>query len=141
MFQHLPADDRAALPRIVIEALRYADLGLRVIPLGEHSKTPMIERWKERATTEPDTIKGWFSSWPTANIAIVTGQGIIAIDIDTRAQRRGELEEVRRAQSLARDGKGTHWIRGHPFTVSRRSIDEDFLEDRVSAWGGLDGRR
>jgi len=42
------------------------------------------------ATTDPETIKKWWTQWPDANIAIATGRksGIFVIDVD--ADRGGE---------------------------------------------------
>jgi hypothetical protein len=65
-------------------ALVYASLGLRVIPLYETSKTPRIERWAERASADPEQITRWFECWPDSNVVILTGGGIIALDVDVR---------------------------------------------------------
>jgi hypothetical protein len=55
-------------------ALRYAQLGFRVIPLKERDKRPLIEDWPNKATTDEATIRGWWRKWPKANIGIATGR-------------------------------------------------------------------
>ena len=76
----LPVDS----PYVVEEALSCAAIGLKVVPLHHRSKTPILERWPERATTKAETIMKWFSDWPDANLAIMTGGGIIGLDVDPR---------------------------------------------------------
>ncbi len=55
-------------------ALRYAELGFRVLPLKERSKEPLIADWPNKATTDEATIRGWWAKWPRANIGIATGR-------------------------------------------------------------------
>ena len=95
-------------------ALRYARLGLRVVPLhtptsdGHCScresdcesigKHPRIKGWTREGTTDEATIKKWWTIWPDANVGIVTGaeSGIFALDVDPRHggdQALRELEE------------------------------------------------
>src|SRR4051812_25147209 len=71
-------------PRLVQDALGYAATGLRVIPLHESSKPPRIERWPERGTDDPETIIKWFESWPDSNLGVLTGDGLLALDVDRR---------------------------------------------------------
>ncbi len=65
-------------------ALHYRDKGFSVIPIRPDKK-PFIQ-WadfqKRRATSEE--IRAWWSQWPRANLAIVTGEisGIFVVDCD-----------------------------------------------------------
>ncbi len=54
-------------------ALRYAELGFRVFPLKPRSKEPLVKDWPNQATTDRKTIQEWWSKYPNANIAILTG--------------------------------------------------------------------
>jgi hypothetical protein len=81
-------------------ALVYASLGLRVIPLYGRSKTPRIERWTERASIDPECVTKWFTMWPDSNVAIVTGGGIIALDVDPRHGGTKSLKKLLRDRSL-----------------------------------------
>ena len=80
------------------EALRYASAGLRVLPLRPGRKIPLLSDWPQKATTNAETIKKWWEETPTANIGIATGRGsgVIVLDIDTKAGKKGEahLEEL-----------------------------------------------
>ena len=82
-------------------ALVYAAIGWYVLPChsmengacscgntscrspGKHPRTP---RGFKDATTQMSVIENWWTRWPTANIATVTGEksGIIVIDVDPR---------------------------------------------------------
>jgi hypothetical protein len=64
-------------------ALKLAERGLRVFPCVERGKEPLIHDNLKRATTDPNVIKGWWSSRPY-NIGIATGDGsgIWVLDVD-----------------------------------------------------------
>ena len=80
-------------------ALSYAARGLRVIPVHDVSggscscgkadcknvaKHPRTARGLKDGTTDPATIRQWWMTWPTANVAIVTGpeSGVVMIGPD-----------------------------------------------------------
>ena len=68
-------------------ALAYRERNLSVIPVGDDKK-PLIP-WKvyqERPATEEELL-AWWTTWPGANIGIVTGKisGISVIDCDNEA--------------------------------------------------------
>lgn len=69
-------------------ALKYAEMGLSVIPIKAKDKTPppgfLWKPYQERIATEEE-IRQWFQRWPDANLAIVTGNvsGIFALDFDS----------------------------------------------------------
>lgn len=69
-------------PSIVEAALSYASRGWHVTPL--RGKVPFLERWPEKASTDVDTIHGWFHEFPNSNVGIVTGgkSGIFVLDVD-----------------------------------------------------------
>lgn len=64
-------------------ALRYAAMGLYVFPAVPGDKVPLIKEWQHRATTDPREITGWWSRWPTANIAFACEPSdLVVIDDD-----------------------------------------------------------
>jgi len=83
-------------------ALRYADLGWRVLPCywvdagvcscsaGRDCKSPgkhpLLPTGLHAASSEAFTLRAWWALWPKANIAIATGaaSGVWAVDIDPR---------------------------------------------------------
>lgn len=66
-------------------ALKYLRMGLSVIPLQPRGKDPLIS-WKKYQEILPmdNDIRSWWSTWPFANIGIVTGtvSGIAIVDLD-----------------------------------------------------------
>jgi hypothetical protein len=81
-------------------ALRYASLGWPVIPLHtpengacdcgkdcgrSNGKHPWFDGWGKRATTDEAAIRGWWRTWPNANVGLVTGarSGFFVFDVDT----------------------------------------------------------
>lgn len=83
-------------------AINYAKRGLRVMPVyyvlsdgacscGNRScrsvgKHPLTAHGSKDATTDIPTLVGWWTSTPTANVALATGRdaGFVVIDVDPR---------------------------------------------------------
>jgi len=123
-------------------ALAYADLGLRVIPCdqprldnwlgGSGGKRPIIFDWPRRATIEDWQIHHWWGHdeddrptlhpdymaggrFPGANVGIVTGRGLVVIDVDLRhggfetlAALEAELGPLPRDWTVRTGGGGLH---------------------------------
>ena len=113
------------------QALKYAGLGLRVVPLhtiadghcscvsgpdckhpGKHPRTP---NGVKDATTKRKTIKAWWNKWPHANIGIATGarSGIFVLDVDGAIGKaslkvlQAEHEQLPRTVTV-KTGEGRH---------------------------------
>lgn len=80
---------------MIEHALRYARQGLRVLPCDPSTKQPLVPRDKDangkpipktggltKATTDENTIRGWWKRWPSAMIGIRMGDGVFALDPD-----------------------------------------------------------
>lgn len=63
-------------------ALDYAARGWRVLPIRPRAKTPLTPRGVYAATSDPARIRRWWAKWPTANVAIATGDGLLVVDVD-----------------------------------------------------------
>jgi hypothetical protein len=64
-------------------ALAAAEHGWHVFPLHPGSKHPSINRWEQRATTNPDRITSFWTQSPEHNTAIATGpSGLVVVDLD-----------------------------------------------------------
>jgi hypothetical protein len=122
-------DDRAARPeRDVLEhALRYRSMGLSVIPLHAHQKTPDyrslratgtcgwlgLPDWQvgaHRAATEAQ-VRRWFAGPGAGNIALVTGfADLIVLDFDFADSFRRWWDEHRHLQRtwVQATGRGYH---------------------------------
>lgn len=114
---------------LLAAALNYAAGGLHVIPLhsitltgqctcqqpdcapkGKHPRTPNGSR---DATTDPDTIRSWWSRWPGANVGIATGLGgLYVIDLDgddgARSWQQLEAEHGDTPTRAVTTGRGRH---------------------------------
>jgi len=86
---------------LLAAALEHARRGWCVVPLhgvvrgrctcGRRScsssgKHPILPRWPEAATTDPETIRSWWRRWPRANVGIATeaASGLLVLDVDPR---------------------------------------------------------
>jgi hypothetical protein len=77
------------------EALRYADMGLSVIPIIPGLKKPLV-KWQQYQTTRAtkEQITEWWTKTPNANIGIVTGavSDVFVVDIDTAEGQENLLQ-------------------------------------------------
>jgi Bifunctional DNA primase/polymerase, N-terminal len=67
-------------------AINYRRRGFSVIPIKAADKRPMVqwEKYQKEPASE-ETVERWFTSWPDANVAIVTGaiSDCVVIDLDS----------------------------------------------------------
>jgi Bifunctional DNA primase/polymerase, N-terminal len=110
-------------------ALQYASRGWAVFPLVPRSKVPFkgSHGFKD-ATTDPATIREWWTAHPDANIAIATGQvsNLTVIDTDPRHGGHLALEALITehgdlpATAIVRTGSGgQHYYFSHVFTAAK----------------------
>ena len=99
-------------PKSCVRPSAWPNSGLRVIPLGPRSKVPRIRRWQEKGTCDTRTIRGWFTGRPDDNLGLLTGGGLVVLDVDAGTggfesfarltEERGLLPET----ALAETGSG-----------------------------------
>ncbi|MGB9446591.1 MAG: bifunctional DNA primase/polymerase, partial [Candidatus Acidiferrum sp.] len=72
-------------PSLVEAALGIARQGTPVIPCHPLNKSPLIDDWPNKASTNEETIRGWWDKWPTAIIGSPTGESTnrVVIDVDS----------------------------------------------------------
>ncbi len=77
-------------------ALNYAENGWKILPLhspkgdgcscgtncGKIGKHPRVNGWG--ASTDRDTVEGWFRNWPDANLGLVL-EGLAVLDVDLKS--------------------------------------------------------
>ncbi len=64
------------------------DLEQPVIPLVPRAKNPLVRRGLRSASTNEATVRRWWQLWPDANIGLVMGRGLVALDIDGPTGKR-----------------------------------------------------
>ena len=73
-------------PNFLEIALKYYDMGFSVIPIVAGKKDPSYVKWTTYQTTKAskEEIIEWWTKWPKANIAIVTGKlsNLFVADLD-----------------------------------------------------------
>lgn len=71
-------------------ALAYAAEGWAVIPLK--GKKPLTPHGYKDATKDPTQIRQWWTTWPDANIGLVTGamSGRLVLDVDIKNGKKGD---------------------------------------------------
>ena len=66
-------------------ALEYQKMGYSVIPVHFETKNPYFA-WKgfQGKCATPDQIKKWWTTWPRASVAVITGKisGIVVVDVE-----------------------------------------------------------
>ena len=65
-------------------ASKYADRELSVFPLAPRTKDKPRVKWREAATSDAATIRGWVKDYPNDNIGMPTGaiNGCFVLDLD-----------------------------------------------------------
>lgn len=105
-------------------ALRYAAHGYSVLPVWwiteaggcacaaglactKPGKHPAISDWPKAATTDEAEIREWWKRWPIANVGLLMGNGICAVDIDnTYALEELDFRKAPRETPTQRTGSG-----------------------------------
>jgi hypothetical protein len=101
-----------------LAALGYAARGRPVFPLhglqlgfcmcsrrvcSNPGKHPLTPRGLDDATLDPERIRAWWAQWPSANIGLRTGDGLVVLDVDDHRPPEG-LPLTPTVES----GKGVH---------------------------------
>ena len=155
-----PVPDWLRHRELLEAALGYAALGWRVFPVrcpvwnesgvrcsckkndcGKPGKHSHISRYQSAASTNDNTIEGWWKEWPDANIGIVTGRtsNIVVLDVDPRNGGDESLEKLTQLHSglpktatAITSAGGKHFYFPHPGgEIKSGALDSD-------AYPGLD---
>lgn len=93
-------------------ALEYLDMGFSVIPVNRFGKKPYLSEWKPYQTQLPttDEIEAWWTQWPDANVAIITGNlsGLFVVDADGPIGIQYMTDNLPKTTVYSNTGKGVH---------------------------------
>lgn len=117
---------------MIDDILKLTELKLRVHPLVERNKTPIVTKWTELATTDREVIQRWARVNPNCNWGVATGpeSGVFVVDIDPKNGGEATWEKIASQQKpfttwTVRTGSGgTHYYFEYPpkITVRNRRI-------------------
>jgi len=105
------------------DALRYAALDWPVLALKGKSPAWLGERWQDRATTDPEVIRGWWNQRPSFNVGVAPAGRLVFFDIDPRHGGADLLHDLERelgalpptpSYLTGGDDKGWRLIFEHP---------------------------
>lgn len=95
-------------------ALKYREKNCSIIPLNPFTKKPYF-LWKQYQTVLPTVkeINTWWSEWPTAMVALLTGKisGVTVVDFDMKTGGLETLKTLRMPPTLTVEtpGGGLHY--------------------------------
>lgn len=91
-------------------ALDHAARGWPVFPCNPETKRPLTEHGFKDASTNPAVIANWWKRWPSAMIAVPTGEAIGAwvLDVDDPAAFEAGCEIALPSTRRGNTGKGYH---------------------------------
>lgn len=101
---------------ILAAALEYAGRGWRVAPCKPGAKYPALGAWQAEATTDVETIRGWYAGkYKGHGVCIVTGveSGIFVLDIDDAdalADLEAEIGRMPDTRTSITGSGGTHLV-------------------------------
>lgn len=86
-------------------ALELAGHGFNIFPLEPGTKEPAIVGYPRKATTDREKVRRWWECPITGwhqdyNIAILTGNGLVAVDVDNKGEKQGSATLAERYRDL-----------------------------------------
>ncbi len=119
-------------PAVLTIALDYLSRGWSVIPVRSREKRPLVnwQDYQQRRPTEEE-VRAWFTTWPDANIGIVTGavSGLVVLDIDPAHDGVASLGQLQRRHGplpttveAVSGGGGRHLYFAHPGGLVRNRV-------------------
>jgi hypothetical protein len=106
------------------------------------AKHPRVMRGLKAATTAPEEIREWWSMWPTANIAVATGErsNLAVLDIDDRHGGGETLTSLIAEHGIDVDTLACHTGSGGMHLYFRLPTDTQLRNSAGALGPGLDVR-
>ena len=88
--------------------------GLKVIPLKSNSKLPTLRDWLNRGSSDMKQVAEWASQFPNCNFGVLTGDGIVVLDVDCKNGKDGYqvlsmLDEIPNTFTVKTPNGGLHY--------------------------------
>lgn len=80
-------------------ALRYAELGHRVLPLHPGEKEPLLRHGVHQASDDERVLEDWWRRWPRANVGVAC-LALLVIDLDARHDGEAKWIRLRAGREL-----------------------------------------
>lgn len=95
-------------------ALNLAKKGLKIIPVKNNSKIPLLNDWIHKASSDPEQIIQWHYTCSNCNFGIATGDGLVVIDVDNKNGKSGSevlesLDRLPETFTVATPNGGYHY--------------------------------
>lgn len=104
-------------------ALEYYERGWSIIPISRETKRPLI-KWKDYQDKTPteEEIEMWWSDWPDADMAVITGaiSKVVVVDCDNEDAAHAAYDAGMRSPIKAKTKRGMHLYFLHPMDGKRR---------------------
>jgi len=136
------ADSPSAASAKTLRAARaYAASGLLVLPLTPERKVAAIKGWPQRASNDPQKIRGWFGTEPN-NIALLTGRrsGFWVLDIDPRHGGDMALQDLEEKNGPLPRTVTQHTAGGGKHLLFKMPEDGSDIRNSAGIQPGLDVR-
>ncbi len=117
-------------PVFPVHSARVGVCTCRQVDCSSPAKHPLTTKGLKDASTDLEVIREWWRRWPEANVAIATGRGLVALDIDPRHEGDESLRALRRRVELpataevTTGGGGQHLYFAVPGVTIRNSASK-----------------
>ena len=105
-------------------ALEYLDRGWAIIPIRKGEKVPAVKWGKyvdSKTLPSEDEVIGWFTKWPDASVAVLSGElsNLVIVDCDNQAAMdAAESYGLTKSPVRVRTKKGYHYY----YSTKRRRM-------------------
>lgn len=120
------------MPNAIIDhAIEYALRGWYIFPCRPRDKKPLTMHGVNDSSVDIDTIKAWWTKWPSANIGLDCGRsGIIAVDVDAKSGGVQSWAVIKSSHQITdtltsrTGGGGFHMLYSDPWHQYRNSTSK-----------------
>lgn len=120
-------------------ALALARMGFRVHPLKPNTKDALLTGWPVKATRDERIIQGWAKRYPSSNVGILMGDGLVGIDVDLYKGADADWLQLPPTLTAITASGGLHHI--YRYAGELPILNEGILAPHVCVKAGVEGKR